>query len=36
MNLLITLPEKWNPDCAKTVNRWFLKIERHVKKSKGL
>ena len=36
MNLLITIPKNWNPECVKTVNRWFQKVEKHVQKSKGI
>jgi hypothetical protein len=36
MNLQITIPNNWNPNCTKTINKWFTKIERSTRKQKGL
>lgn len=37
MNLIVNyLPENWNPDCTKSINRWFRRIEKHEKKKLGI
>ena len=28
MNLYITIPENWNPKDTKSINKWFLKINK--------
>ena len=28
MNLKITLPKNWTPDCEKSINKWFDKIHK--------
>lgn len=34
MTFKITIPKNWNPECTKSINRWFKKIDKHVIKSK--
>lgn len=34
MNLKITLPKNWTPDCEKSINKWFDKIHKEAIKSR--
>lgn len=29
MNLYITIPENWNPECTKSINDWYDKINKY-------
>ena len=32
MNLIITVPKRWQPNNVKAINRWFDKIHKHQQK----
>ena len=29
MNLKITVPENWDPNCRKALSKWYQKLGRH-------
>jgi hypothetical protein len=34
MNLNVIIPEKWNPECKKSFNKWINRVHTEVKKKK--